>query len=264
MDPSQFEQVVMNLVVNARDAMPAGGRVEVTLDCTEFKGPVPQGVAAPGVYIVLTVADTGTGIAEADLSRIFEPFFSTKEVGAGTGLGLATVHGIVTQALGWVGVETSPNKGTTFRVYLPCCEQTPTLGLDSATMATADERTGTVLVVEDQATVRDLVVRSLKHFGFQVQAFADGATALSYARQSDHAFDLVLTDVVMPDMGGRALADALRQLRPALPVVFMSGHTDDTVLRHGIEEAREYFLAKPFTPSKLAAKLRAVLGRSVD
>jgi len=266
MDPSQFEQIVMNLVVNARDAMPSGGRVDVTLDCVDLKTPrdLPQGLSAPGTYVILSVADTGTGISESDLPRVFEPFFTTKAAGAGTGLGLATVHGIVTQALGWIGVETSPGKGTTFKVHLPCCEQGPATSPAATTIATADERTGTILVVEDQATVRDLVVRSLKHFGFQVQAFADGATALSYARQSDHAFDLVLTDVVMPGMGGRALADALRQIRPALPIVFMSGHTDDTVLRHGIEEAREYFLAKPFTPSKLVAKLRAVLEQASE
>jgi PAS domain S-box-containing protein len=266
MDPSQFEQIVMNLVVNARDAMPTGGRVDVTLECADIKAPrdLPQGLSAPGTYVILSVADTGTGIAEADLPRVFEPFFTTKAAGTGTGLGLATVHSIVTRALGCVGVVTSPGKGTTFRVYLPCCEQTPTVGRTSATIATVDERTGTILVVEDQATVRDLVVRSLKHFGFQVQAFADAATALSYARQPDHAFDLILTDVVMPGMGGRALADALRQLRPALPIVFMSGHTDDTVLRNGIEDALEYFLAKPFTPSKLVAKLRSVLEQSVE
>ena len=264
MDPSQFEQIVMNLVVNARDATPTGGRVDVTLDCLELEVErgLPAGLSAAGTYSVLTVADTGTGIAEADIPRIFEPFFTTK--GSGTGLGLATVHGIVTRALGWVGIETSPGQGTTFRVFLPCCEQVPVPSPAAQNLPTTDDRTYAVVVVEDQTTVRDFVVRALKHFGFQVQAFADGTTALAYARVPGHAFDLVLTDVVMPVMDGRALADALRQIRPAMPIVFMSGHTDDTVLRHGIEEAREYFLAKPFTPNKLVAKLRAVLGQSPD
>jgi two-component system, cell cycle sensor histidine kinase and response regulator CckA len=261
MDPSQFEQIVMNLVVNARDAMPTGGRVVVTLRRVDVPEPkaLPQGIARRGFYVLMSVADTGTGIAEADLPRVFEPFFTTKPEGSGTGLGLATVHGIVTRALGWVDVDTALGKGTTFHVYLPGCESGPVVNQTGAEAAVADDRSGTILVVEDQSSVRDHIVRSLRHFGFDVHAFGDGASALSYASVAEHRIDVVLTDVVMPEMGGRALADALRQLRPKLPIIFMSGHTDDTVLHPGIEDARAHFLAKPFTPASLVAKLRSVL-----
>jgi CheY-like chemotaxis protein len=193
---------------------------------------------------------------------MFEPFFTTKGAGKGTGLGLATVHGIVAQAGGTIVVDSKEGLGTSFRVYLPYSESTGELAAAAAQRPAGLPGPATVLVVEDQPSVRELIVRALGREGFTVEAFADGAQALAFASRSSCRFDVVLTDVVMPEMGGRALADALRARCPTLPVVFMSGHADDTLLRHGIEEAREYFLPKPFSPEALVEKLRLVLARA--
>ncbi len=264
MDPSQFEQIVMNLVVNARDAMPMGGPLDVTLSRIEIEDPnrLPRGPTQAGTYILLAVSDTGTGIPESIIHQLFEPFFTTKAPGTGTGLGLATVHGIVTQASGAVSVDSKLGWGTTFRVYLPSCDGTPPSSRRTTTSSCPTPSLGTVLVVEDEDTVRDLVVRALTRYGFKVLAHADAASALVHARVAEHNFDLVLTDVVMPRMGGRALADALQQLRPSVPIVFMSGHTDDTVLRNDAEESREFFLTKPFTPRTLVERLCGILEHS--
>jgi CheY-like chemotaxis protein len=260
MDRTQFEQIVMNLVVNARDAMPHGGRLEIALAHVAVDvGAVPvMASPLPSGYVVLSVTDTGTGIPAEAIPHIFEPFFTTKKLGMGTGLGLATVHGIVTQLGGAVTVESRMGHGTTFRVYLPSCAE------EAATTAAAPgpqirQRGARVLVVEDQASVRDLVVHVLGRRGFEVVAFPDGGPALEWARGQAAPCDVVLTDVVMPEVGGRALADALRARWADVPVVFMSGHTDDIVLRHGIEEAREHFIAKPFTPDELVQKLALAL-----
>jgi PAS domain S-box-containing protein len=260
MDRTQFEQIVMNLAVNARDAMPHGGRLEIALahvavDAAAVRvtvGPLPAG------YVVLSVTDTGTGIPAEAIPHIFEPFFTTKKLGMGTGLGLATVHGIVTQLGGAVTVDSRMGHGTTFRVYLPSSAE-EAAATAAAPVPHIRQRGARVLVVEDQASVRDLVVRVLGRRGFEVIAFPDGAPALEWARGQAAPCDVVLTDVVMPEVGGRALADTLRARWADVPVVFMSGHTDDIVLRHGIEEAREHFIAKPFTPDELVQKLALAL-----
>jgi PAS domain S-box-containing protein len=261
LDPSQFDQVVMNLIVNARDAMPSGGQLDITLSRIELEDPaaVPRGPSQAGTYVLLTVSDTGTGIPESIIAQLFEPFFTTKAPGTGTGLGLTTVHGIVTQASGAIAVDSRLGWGTTFRVYLPSCDCPPPSSKRAAALEVEPRMTATVLVVEDQGSVRDLVVRVLNRFGLEVSGFACATSALEYARTTEHVFDLVLTDVVMPEMGGPSLANALRELRPSVPIIFMSGHIDDTLLRNEIAGSHEFFLAKPFTPKALLEKVRAVL-----
>jgi PAS domain S-box-containing protein len=264
MDPSQFDQIVMNLVVNARDAMPQGGRLDIALERVEVQAAQEplRGPPQPGSYLVLTVRDSGVGIAEDVLAHVFEPFFTTKPAGTGTGLGLATVHGIVAHAEGAIVVDSIQGRGTTFKVYLPRSSDLPPQGGTGAEPLPMTERKVFVLLVEDQESVRNLIVRMLSQRGLEVTAFPDGAAALAHVSSGAGKFDVVLTDVVMPGMGGRELADHIRPLFPGVPIVFMSGHPDDTVLRHGIEEAREYFLAKPFTPAALFEKLVRVIDRA--
>ena len=264
LDPAQFDQIVINLIVNARDAMPSGGQLDVTLGRIDVNDPMalPRGPDQIGSYVLLTVADTGTGIPESIIHQIFEPFFTTKAASAGTGLGLATVHGVVTQASGAVTVESKLGWGTTFRVYLPNCDVAPPSSRKSVEAEVVPPLSGTILLVEDQASVRELVVRVLSDAGLQISAHASAATALEYAQVAEHEIDLVLTDVVMPKMDGQTMTQALRQTRPSVPVVFMSGHHDDTMLRPETTSAREFFLPKPFTPRGLLDKLRAILESS--
>jgi PAS domain S-box-containing protein len=258
MDPSQFEQVVMNLVVNARDAMPNGGHLTVEL-APATDGEASKLARTDESFVRLTVTDSGIGIDEQDLPHVFEPFFTTKGPSKGTGLGLATVHGVVTQAAGTVTIESEKNRGTSFRVYLPCCSTACDSAVTGNPLTPNARPVGRVLLVEDQASVRELVARTLTRFGFVPLAHSDARSALEYAIANCDAFDVVLTDVVMPNMGGRELADALRQVRPSVPIVFMSGHADDTVLRGNVERSREHFIAKPFTPAALVEKLHRVL-----
>jgi CheY-like chemotaxis protein len=241
--------------------MPTGGQLDVTLSRIELEDPaaLPRGPSQAGTYVLLAVSDTGTGIPESIIDQLFEPFFTTKAPGTGTGLGLTTVHGIVTQASGAIAVDSRLGWGTTFRVYLPCCDCPPPSSKRAAALEVEPRMTATVLVVEDQGSVRDLVVRVLNRFGLEVTAYASATAALEYARIAEHPFDLVLTDVVMPEMGGPSLASALRELRPTVPIIFMSGHIDDALLRNEIAGSHEFFLAKPFTPKALVEKVRAVL-----
>jgi len=258
-DPGQLEQVIMNLAVNARDAMPNGGRVtietaNVDIDETYVEA---HALAAPGRYVMLAVTDTGMGMDAATQARIFEPFFTTKEVGKGTGLGLATVQGIVQQSGGFIWVYSEPDHGTVFKVYLPRVDAPPSKAEDVA----GDRLRGTetVLVVEDMAAVRAVTCQMLKRFGFTVHDAADGTTALQLAQAIDQPIDLLLTDVVMPDINGRELAKQCQQVRPRMKVLFMSGYTDDAVVRHGILQEGIAYLQKPFTPTSLVRKVREVL-----
>ena len=260
-DPGQLEQVIMNLAVNARDAMPNGGRVTIETANVDMDETYVQahGVAAPGRYVMLAVTDTGLGMDAATQARIFEPFFTTKEVGKGTGLGLATVQGIVQQSGGFIWVYSEPNHGTCFKVYLPRVD---------APVSKADDVAGdrlrgteTVLVVEDMAAVRAVTCEMLRRFGFTVHDAADGTTALQLAQALAQPIDLLLTDVVMPDINGRDLATQFQQLRPRMKVLFMSGYTDDAVVRHGILQEGIAYLQKPFTPVSLIRRVREVLDR---
>ncbi|MBY0228565.1 MAG: response regulator, partial [Gemmataceae bacterium] len=259
-DPGQLEQVVVNLAVNARDAMPQGGRLalstsDVFLDAEAVKA-TPE--VRPGPYVLLSVSDTGCGMPPEVAARAFEPFFTTKPVGKGTGLGLSTVYGIVKQSGGHIEIDSSPGAGTTFRVYLPPLEQAAEA---PAPVIVPTVRGGkeTVLVVEDEEGVRRLAREILRQKGYTVLEACDGIQALAACDRHPGRIDLVLTDAVMPNMGGGTLARKLRVLRPEAKILFMSGFTDSALIRHGVASGEVDCLLKPFGPDGLAKAVRAVL-----
>ena len=252
-DPGQIEQVLINLAVNARDAMPQGGvlTVETTnVELTEQSG-APSRALRSGPYVLLTVSDTGTGMNAATLARVFEPFFTTKEVGKGTGLGLATAYGIVKQSGGDIVVESTPDQGTTFRIYIPHVEELASPNDDVEDLSDP-AGTETILMAEDEDDVRRLVVRVLEDYGYRVYARGGGEKALRFAEETDETIDLLLTDVVMPRMSGKELADALETLRPGIRVLFMSGYTDELIGHHGVLDADIELIQKPFMPDAIA------------
>ena len=260
-DQSQIGQVLINLVVNARDAITHAGRIEIETANSDLEpGPGLHPEARPGKGVVLTVRDNGTGMSPDVMRRIFEPFFTTKHTGAGTGLGLSMVYGIVRQSGGHVEVRSEPGSGSEFRVVLPAARRA---GAEASPPRTAgeDSLTGdeTLLVVEDEESVRRLAVLSLREHGYRVIEAANGAEALRTLASYDGTIDLVVTDVVMPVMGGRQLVEALKPLRPDARVLYVSGYTDDAVIRHGVQRADVAFLQKPYTPHELAGKVRRVL-----
>ena len=263
-DPGQIEQVIMNLVINARDAMPTGGTLIIETSNVEldqsYAATHPE--APAGQCVLLTVTDTGYGMDELTQARVFEPFFTTKDRRKGTGLGLATVYGIIKQSGGEITVASQPGHGTTSKF---CCRPAPSvaakrwLRLNSMTAAGGSE---TILLVEDDALVRNLVRTVLRNAGYTILEAAHGHEALAIAQQHPGVIDLLVTDVVMPQMGGRELAEQLSQVRRQIKVLFMSGYTDDAVVRHGLLMARVDLLSKPFSPLKLAAKVREVLDKA--
>ncbi|HEX2671483.1 MAG TPA: ATP-binding protein, partial [Polyangiaceae bacterium] len=258
-DATQLQQVVLNLVVNAQDAMLAsGGRLEVTVAQVERLEPDPELELEAGSYGVLCVADSGHGIDEETRAHLFEPFFTTKERGKGTGLGLATVHGIVKQHRGAISVTSSPGQGATFRVFFPCTPES-VRPLSAATHAMPG-RGETVLVAEDDPSVRTLVKSVLERNGYRVLVAEDGVSALELAREQKGRIDLLLSDVVMPGMNGRALREALLQSYPELRVLFMSGYTGDVLAGLGELERGVSLVPKPFTPEVLLGGIRKLLG----
>jgi PAS domain S-box-containing protein len=260
-DPGQLEQILINLAVNARDAMPQGGRLTIETGIVELDDAYARSHpdVRPGPYALLAVSDTGTGMDEQTRSHIFEPFFTTKEAGKGTGLGLAVVHGIVRQAGGHVEVYSEPGRGSTFKVYLPRAEEAPRPARPTGDLPRNTSGTETVLLVEDAEMVRLVARHALQIGGYTVLEASDGEAALRVAEGHAGRIDLLLTDVVMPRMGGRELAERLTRARPGLRVLYLSGYTDEAVVRHGLLEADAAFLQKPFSPASLAAKVRAVL-----
>ena len=260
-DPHQLEQVIMNLAVNSRDAMPGGGRLLIETSLVErdesYQKLHPE--ARLGRYALLAVSDTGLGMDEATQQRIFEPFYTTKEVGKGTGLGLSMVQGIVAQSGGHINVYSEPGRGTTFKIYLPALAEATTDVEQPAAVAEPGGKE-TILVVEDQEEVRRLVVAALKAYGYRVIEAADAGAALLICEQESARIHLVLTDVVMPHMNGRELVTRLRKLRPEIKVLYMSGYADNAILQHGVLDAGTDFIEKPFTPEELAGRIRAVLG----
>ena len=257
-DPGQIEQVILNLLVNARDAIRgvAGGSVSIRTSNAELKGEFTQWgvIDAPGPYVRLDVVDNGIGMDRATQARIFDPFFTTKEAGQGTGLGLATVFGIVKQSGGYVWVESEPGIGSTFTVYLPFAQGAERRsGPNHAMSGSGNEQ---ILLVEDEDAVRRVVRRALEVHGYRVHEAADGPSAIVLAGTIE--FDMVLTDVMMPGMIGPVMVRELRRDRPSLPVLFMSGHTDG-IVRDGLIDPNTPFLPKPFTPAQLAQKIRELL-----
>ncbi len=261
-DPTHLDQVILNLAVNARDAMPDGGKlsVETSNVVLEEKFRSPYAPAASGPYLRVTVTDTGCGMDSATLGRLFEPFFTTKELGKGTGLGLSTVFGVVQRAGGTVDVRSAPGMGSSFVLYLPRAEHAAS---DVANSATSLRRAGTarILVVDDDPSVVKVIRSSLRRSGYVVVSACGPKEAIEIARREREPFDLVLTDVVMPDMGGRALARELVGLHPAIRVLFMSGYADDRAARGGVTDGAALFLSKPFTPASLVEKIEEVLQR---
>jgi PAS domain S-box-containing protein len=262
MDPSQLEQVIMNLVVNARDAMPAGGKLTIETAVVEFDEDYSAAhwPATTGRHAMLAVSDTGIGMDDATRARIFEPFFTTKGPGKGTGLGLATVYGIVKQSGGFIWAYSEPGKGATFKIYLPLYKPAPA-STDEGQVRHPTPPRGieTVLLVEDSDAVRNIARRTLEQRGYDVIDAPSANAAFELLANLNRPVHLLLTDVVMPGMSGRVLAEKLATLQPNAKVLYMSGYTDDAIIRHGVLVAKTPFLQKPFTRLALATRVREVL-----
>jgi CheY-like chemotaxis protein len=259
-DPGEIGRAIMNLSLNARDAMPAGGSLTIrTANATLSDRGAPDPDPAPGRYVTLSVHDTGVGIDEEVLSHIFEPFFTTKEIGKGTGLGLATVLGVVEQSGGFIRTESQTGEGTTFTIFLPAIAGAAEKRARSPVgLVEAPHGTEVILLVEDEEMIRKLARRILEASGYVVHEARNGREGLLKCDAHDGPIDLLVTDVVMPELGGRDLALAALQRRPGLKVLFMSGHTEDVILREGIHGGAA-FLQKPFLPIGLAQKVREAL-----
>jgi two-component system cell cycle sensor histidine kinase/response regulator CckA len=263
-DPGQLEQVIMNLAVNARDAMPRGGKLVLETATVKIDADYArdQWLENSGRFAMLAVTDTGVGMGEDTLARIFEPFFTTKEVGKGTGLGLATVFGIIKQSNGFIRVSSEIGQGTTFKIYLPLVDRPTERYEGQPDLVQLPVGTETVLLAEDAAAVRAAARQILERYGYTVLEAPSGKDALNIALKRQAPIHLLLTDVVMPEMSGRELAEQFCELRPSAKVLYMSGYTDDAVVRHGILSADIAYLQKPFSPATLARKVREVLDAS--
>ncbi|MCE9566340.1 MAG: PAS domain S-box protein [Planctomycetes bacterium] len=261
-DPGQLDQILMNLSVNARDAMPRGGKLTLETRNVDWDGQYAHShvEAVAGQYVMLAVTDSGSGMTPEVMAHIFEPFFTTKGVGKGTGLGLAVVHGIVKQSGGRIEVYSEPSLGTTFKIYFPAIKEiadTAKLSAEKSDMRGNE----TILLVEDEDGVRGLALLVLQTYGYKVLAASDGRRALRAIENHQGSIDLLVTDVVMPGMGGGELAEAVREQFPHIKVLFSSGYTDDSVVRQGILEAEVAFLQKPYSPQSLARKVRQILDK---
>ncbi len=260
-DPGQIEQVVTNLAVNARDAMPLGGRLvietaDAVLDATAAAGAES---VVPGEYVLLSVTDTGGGMDRQTLERLFEPFFTTKPRGKGTGLGLATVHGIVNQSGGYVRVASEPGKGASFKIYLPRTDAEPKAKAAEASESVPRGSGERILLVEDEAALRELCETILSRLGYRVSVAENGLEALRLVQEQGFEADLVVSDVIMPDMGGAEMVERLRRTRPGLRVLYMSGYPDDAIAPHGVLAPGTPLLQKPFSERALAVKVRETL-----
>ena len=260
-DPGQVQQVLLNLALNARDAMPSGGLLTIRTANESVSTIAKTGLSeiVAGDYVLLEVTDTGCGMDETTRSRIFEPFFTTKGPGKGTGLGLATVYGIVKQSGAAISVRSAPERGTGFRILFPLTDDVDPTESKQEKLGTNDVGSETILLVEDEDSVRDLAQRILQSRGYNVLAARHGGDALQMALAADQQIDLVVTDVVMPGMNGRQLVEALRARAPGVRVLYMSGYTDDDIVRRGLLTSNVAFLEKPFTGKTLGRRVRSVL-----
>jgi two-component system, cell cycle sensor histidine kinase and response regulator CckA len=262
-DPNHIEQAIVNLAVNSRDAMPNGGRItietgNVQIDETYVK--THMGVK-PGDFVMIAVSDTGHGMDSATRQNIFEPFFTTKQQGKGTGLGLATVYGMVKQSGGDIWVYSEPGQGSTFKLYFPLVREPVSPGLHDEVGISRQLSSETVMLVEDEAQVRELTAKMLKQLGYSVLTAENGEAALEVSKSFAREIALLVTDVVMPNMSGKQVADALVLCRPGLKVLFLSGYTENTVVNHGVLDSNVNFLPKPFSRETLGRKIREVLSR---
>jgi two-component system cell cycle sensor histidine kinase/response regulator CckA len=262
-DPGQLEQVVMNLAVNARDAMPKGGKLIIETNTAEldaaYAATHPE--VTPGPFVLIAVTDTGSGMSKETLEQIFEPFFTTKELGKGTGLGLATVYGIVKQSRGHISVYSELGIGTTFKIYLPSVEKSVT-ATNLKPVGLTPQGHGTVLLVEDEPALRMLAGESLKRLGYYVLQASNGLEALKIAEQFPEKIDIVVTDIVMPRMGGPELVENLRKKRADFGVIYMSGYTETAVLENATVGSDAILLNKPFSTELLAGKISELQQRS--
>ena len=267
-DPGQFDQVIINLVVNARDAMPRGGQISINTEHVTVTRAVQRGheVMPAGSYVLIKVADSGAGIPKENIGHIFEPFFSTKEVGEGTGLGLSTVYGIVRQSEGYIFVDSAPGEGATFSIYLPEIPTTDAaarrlaVNVNVEPVAEADlTGGGTVLLVEDEDAVRVFGSRALRNKGYRVLEANDGEDALDVINDEGGGIDLIITDVVMPGMDGHTLVRLIREEMPEIKVILMSGYAEDAVPGGIGQDASVHFLPKPFSLHDLAGKVKEVM-----
>ena len=264
MDSGQVDQMFINMVVNSRDAMPQGGKLtvemaNVDLDKNYLSEHGIEGAA--GHYVMLAISDTGSGMDKETREHIFEPFFTTKEIGKGTGLGLSTVYGIVKQNKGFIWVYSEPGQGTTFKIYLPKVKEGTEPEEKERTPVGDLNGSETVLIVEDDDRVRNLARKILERYGYSVLEAQNGEDALRVSEAHDGSIDLLITDVVMPKMGGKEVAERLQPLYPQIKVIYMSGYTDNAIVHHGVLAPGLNFLEKPFAPEGLARKVREVLDR---
>ena len=260
-DPGQIEQILMNLIVNAKDAMPAGGEIiietaEVELDELYSDKHIE---IKPGQYVLLTISDTGEGMDEEVMSKIFDPFFTTKELGKGTGLGLATVYGIVKQHDGYIYVYSEKNKGTTFKIYLPASNKSVEETESKSITKPLSQGKETILIVDDKTSIRRLIVETLKPLGYNCLQAASGKEAIDVLHEYKGEVNLLLTDVVMPYMNGKELAETIRKERPEIKIIFMSGYTENIIAHQGVLEQGINYISKPITPVALTQKIKTVL-----
>jgi two-component system cell cycle sensor histidine kinase/response regulator CckA len=261
-DRGKIQQIIMNLVVNARDAMPEGGKltIETTAVDLEENYILNRPETRPGPYAMFAISDSGMGMNQETQARIFEPFFTTKEKGKGTGLGLSTVYGIVKQSDGYIWVYSEIGRGTTIKIYFPRVTETPEKSQIEKGEQSGSRGFETVLIVEDENAVRSFVSRVLRDRGFNVLEAADGREALHIAQDYPNEIHLVISDVVMPGVGGKALISHLEEVRPRVKSLFISGYTDNAIVHHGILDSGLAFLQKPFSVDSLIGKVREVLG----
>ncbi len=263
-DPTQVDQILVNLVVNARDAVANDGTIEIETGLAEFteKDLTHNDEALPGRYVRLSVNDDGIGIDPEQMSLLFEPYFTTKRVGEGTGLGLATIYGIVQQNRGFIQVASEPDRGTQVSIYLPCSEDLGKISDVADPEEIKHATQATILVVEDEPSILKITKKLLERLGYRVLAFSSPDDALAALREQNPTLSLLVTDIVLPGMSGVALAREARELKPELPTLFISGYSQETVQRENILEPQANFLQKPFTPSRLSTAVQAILGRS--